>query len=51
MTGSLYRPGAVDLVYVVDIVVRLRTYFFNAKGDLVQDRRRTRRRYLLSTNL
>lgn len=41
----------VDVIYCVDIRIRWLSYYFNAKGDLVQEPELRRRHYVRSTKL
>lgn len=41
----------VDFICIGDMTIRWRSYYFNAKGDLVQDSTLLRRRYLHSSKL
>ena len=42
--------SAADVFYMMDICIRLRTYHFSSKGDLVLDREPILKRYLCSLN-
>ena len=40
--------SVVDLLYVIDMCLRFRTYHFSSKGDLVLEQKPIRDRYLRS---
>lgn len=48
LVARLVVDSAADVIYIIDICIRFRTYHFSSKGDLVLDRKAIVRRYVRS---